>query len=46
MFGAIADKGVNVKMIDQGSSGLNVIIGVRENDYHKALVAIYNEFVK
>lgn len=46
MFSAIASKGVNVKMIDQGSSGLNVIIGVRENDYHKALVAIYNEFVK
>jgi aspartate kinase len=33
-------------MIDQGSSELNIIIGVEENDYIKTLQAIYKEFVK
>jgi aspartate kinase len=33
-------------MIDQGSSELNVIVGVDEADYETAIRAIYNEFVK
>ena len=33
-------------MIDQGSSELNIIIGVDEHDYNVALKSIYNEFVK
>lgn len=44
IFGAIAEAGVNVKMIDQGSSELNIIIGVRESDYERAVNAIYKEF--
>jgi aspartate kinase len=33
-------------MIDQGSSELNIIIGVDSNDYIAAVNAIYNEFIK
>ena len=36
----------DIRMIDQGSSELNIIIGVDANDYITALNAIYNEFVK
>jgi aspartate kinase len=43
---AVESKGIHVKMIDQGSSGLNIIIGVCEKDYEKAIHAIYQEFVK
>ncbi len=46
VFGAIANAGINIKMIDQGSSELNIIIGVAENDFENAMKAIYNEFVK
>lgn len=45
-FKAVSDAGVNIKMIDQGSSELNIIIAVNEDDYVKALKAIYDEFVK
>ena len=43
---AIADAGINIRMIDQGSSEINIIIGVDDKDFEKALRAIYNEFVK
>ena len=46
IFTALADAGVNIRMIDQGSSELNIIVGVDSNDYIVALNAIYNEFVK
>ena len=46
IFGALAGAGVNIRMIDQGSSELNIIVGVDSNDYITALQAIYNEFVK
>lgn len=46
VFGALANAGVNIRMIDQGSCELNIIVGVDEHDYIKALKAIYNEFVK
>ena len=45
IFKALAESGVNVRMIDQGSSELNIIVGVDSNDYIKALNSIYNEFV-
>ena len=41
---SLADKGINIRMIDQGSSELNIIIGVSEKDCEEAIVAIYNEF--
>ena len=46
IFDAIYKAGVNIRMIDQGSSELNIIIGVNEEDYETALRAIFNEFVK
>ena len=46
VFNAVSEAGVNIKMIDQGSSELNIIVGVAEHDFEKALNAIYNEFVK
>lgn len=46
LFNALANAGVNIRMIDQGSSELNIIVGVDSNDYMTALQAIYNEFVK
>ena len=46
VFKAIAEKDINIRMIDQGSSELNIIIGVEEHDLEKALTAIYHEFVK
>ena len=45
IFSALAHAHVNVKMIDQGSSELNIIIGVHERDFEKAVKAIYEIFV-
>lgn len=45
IFSALAHANVNVKMIDQGSSELNVIIGVRNHDFDAAVKAIYDIFV-
>ena len=36
---------MNVKMIDQGSSELNIIIGVKNSDFENAVRAIYDIFV-
>ena len=46
IFAALAHANVNVKMIDQGSSELNIIIGVRSHDFDAAINAIYDIFVK
>ena len=45
IFAALAHKNINVRMIDQGSSELNIIIGVRNEDFEEAIRAIYNMFV-
>ena len=41
IFGALADSGVNIRMIDQGSSEINIIIGVDETDFEAAIRGIY-----
>ncbi len=41
---ALATAGVNIRMIDQGSSEMNIIVGVATEDYEKAVRAIYKEF--
>ena len=46
IFTALAEAGVNIRMIDQGSCELNIIVGIDANDYITALNAIYGEFVK
>ncbi len=45
LFSALAHARINVKMIDQGSSELNIIIGVEEEDFEAATRAIYDMFV-
>ncbi len=45
IFSALAHANVNVKMIDQGSSELNIIIGVSNDDFETAINAIYDIFV-
>lgn len=45
IFAALAHAHVNVKMIDQGSSELNIIIGVEKRDFETAIRAIYDIFV-
>jgi len=45
LFDALARENINVRIIDQGSSEINIIIGVSENDFEKAITAIYREFV-
>ena len=45
IFSALAHANVNVKMIDQGSSELNIIIGVENRDFETAIKAIYDIFV-
>ena len=45
LFSALADAEVNVRVVDQGASRINVIVGVEEADLKKALVAIYRAFV-
>jgi aspartate kinase len=44
LFSALAKARVNVRMIDQGSSEQNIIVGVEETDLATAIRAIYNEF--
>ena len=45
IFAALAHARINVKMIDQGSSELNVIVGVNESDFEQAIRCIYDMFV-
>jgi aspartate kinase len=45
VFRSVSDAGVNIRMIDQGSSELNIILGVDEEDFETAVSAIYREFV-
>jgi aspartate kinase len=46
LFGALADASINIRMIDQGSSELNIIVGVEVDDFEAAMRAIYKAFVK
>ena len=45
IFSALAHARVNVKMIDQGSSELTIIVGVRNEDFETAVKAVYDIFV-
>ena len=46
VFTALANKKINVKMIDQGSSELNIIVGVKNIHFNEAIRAIYNTFIE
>jgi aspartate kinase len=45
LFGAMSRAGINVRMIDQGSSELSIIVGVDDSDFEQTIRAIYSEFV-
>ena len=44
LFTALAEAGVNIRMIDQGSSEMNIIVGVENKDFDQAIRAIYEAF--
>ena len=46
LFAALAKQNINIRMIDQGSSEMNIIVGVSTPDYENAIKAIYSEFIK
>ena len=45
LFAALGEAGVNIRMIDQGSSEMNIIVGTDVQDFEKAVQAIYRAFV-
>ncbi|MCQ2505614.1 MAG: aspartate kinase [Lachnospiraceae bacterium] len=45
IFVALAKQGINIRMIDQGSSELNIIFGVKNSDYENAIKAVYDVFI-
>ena len=42
---ALADSGINIRMLNQGTNEINVIVGVEADDFEQAIRVIYNEFV-
>lgn len=46
LFAALANAGINIRMIDQGSSEINIITAVESADFERAVNAIYNTFLK
>jgi aspartate kinase len=46
LFTALAKDRINVRMIDQGSSEINIIVGVENEDLESAVRAIYRAFVQ
>lgn len=46
LFGAMSRAGINVRMIDQGSSELSIIVGVDDKDYADTVRAIYGAFIQ
>jgi len=46
LFTAISSQGISIRTIDQGSSELNIIVGVDEDDFENAVKAIYDTFVR
>lgn len=46
LFTAISSQGISIRIIDQGSSELNIIVGVNESDFENTVKAIYDAFVR
>ena len=44
IFTALSDADINIRMIDQGSSEINVLVGIENDDFEKGINAIYNAF--
>ena len=45
MFAALSHADINIRMIDQGSSELNIIVAVRDTDFENAVKVIYDMFI-
>ncbi|MGN0678877.1 MAG: aspartate kinase [Oscillospiraceae bacterium] len=45
VFAALSHADINIRMIDQGSSELNIIVGIDEQDFEKAIKVIYDMFI-
>lgn len=46
LFTALAEEDINIRMIDQGSSEINIIIGVSDDDFENAIRTIYEAFIE
>ena len=46
LFTALGNNNINIRMIDQGSSEINIIVAVEDKDFEKAIRAIYDAFIK
>jgi aspartate kinase len=46
LFSALAEDSINVRIIDQGSSEINIIIGVDHIDYERSIKSIYTAFIQ
>ncbi len=46
LFNALGEAGVNIRMIEQGSSEMNIIVGVENKDFEKAIRSIYSAFIE
>ena len=46
IFASLAGAGINIRMIDQGSDELNIIVGIDESDYKKAINALYKSMIE
>ncbi|NFE73280.1 aspartate kinase [Clostridium botulinum] len=44
VFTALSEANVNIRMIDQGSSEINILVGIENDNFEKAITAIYNAF--
>lgn len=45
VFAALSHADINIRMIDQGSSELNIIVGIDDKDFEKAIKVIYDVFI-
>lgn len=45
LFAALAKEEINIRMIDQGASEINIIVGIQDKDFDKGIKAIYKEFI-
>ena len=44
LFTAVSQAGVNIRLIDQGTKELNIVLGVDDGDYEQAMQAIFDSF--
>ena len=46
LFAALGKNGINIRMIAQGSDEINIIVGVENKDFEKAISIIYHNFIQ